>query len=203
MADGFAPKSINNQLAVLGRMLHVAVEWNVIGAAPNIKPLRCPKEELDFLDFAEAKRLVEATAPEWRPMVVTALNTGLRQGELLALRWGGRGPEGGTPDRQAQRLEGVVGTPKSGRSREVPLNETALDALRGQRHLRGPLVFCNQDGSRLAFTQCYWPLVVACRRAGLRRVQWHALRHTFASHLVMRGVPLKAVATLLATAQRP
>jgi integrase len=45
--------------------------------------------------------------------------------------------------------------------------------------------------------ECKWPLWRACKRAGLRRIGWHVLRHTFASHLVMRGVPLKAVQELL------
>lgn len=92
---------------------------------------------------------------------------------------------------------GIVGTPKSGKFREVPLSEHAAAALKGERHLRGPLVFCDQDGQPFTHTAAKWPLWRACRRAGLRLVQWHVLRHTFASHLVMRGVPLKAVQELL------
>lgn len=44
---------------------------------------------------------------------------------------------------------------------------------------------------------CKWPLRAACERAGIRLVGWHVLRHTFASHLVMRGAPLEAVQELL------
>jgi site-specific recombinase XerD len=45
--------------------------------------------------------------------------------------------------------------------------------------------------------QAKWPLWRACKKAGLRMIGWHVLRHTFASHLAMRGVPLKAVQELL------
>jgi site-specific recombinase XerD len=58
-------------------------------------------------------------------------------------------------------------------------------------------VFCTIDGEMIKYTELRHPLWRACRKAGLRPVQWHACRHTFASHLVMRGVPLKAVQELL------
>jgi integrase len=45
--------------------------------------------------------------------------------------------------------------------------------------------------------ECKWPMRRACRRARLRKITWHVLRHTFASHLVMSGVPLKAVQELM------
>jgi site-specific recombinase XerD len=58
-------------------------------------------------------------------------------------------------------------------------------------------VFCTMDGRMLKYTELPHPLWRSCRKAGLRMIQWHSLRHTFASHLVMRGVPLKAVQELL------
>ncbi|HLL22876.1 MAG TPA: tyrosine-type recombinase/integrase [Kofleriaceae bacterium] len=72
-----------------------------------------------------------------------------------------------------------------------------LAALKAHRHLRGPLVFCTMDGTMLTCGEMKWPLWRACKRAGLRRIGWHVLRHTFASHLAMRGAPLKAIQELL------
>ena len=113
------------------------------------------------------------------------LTTGLRQGELLALRWEDVDLVRGRLLVRRAVARGVVGTPKSGKSREIPLNEKALAALKRQRHLRGELVFCDAAGRMLRKGACKWPLWTACRRAGLRRIGWHTLRHTFASHLVM------------------
>jgi site-specific recombinase XerD len=92
---------------------------------------------------------------------------------------------------------GIVGPPKGGRSREVALSPEAVRALKAHRHLRGELVFCTSDGRMLKKNECKHPLWRACKQAGLRRIGWHVLRHTFASHLVMRGAPLKAVQELL------
>jgi site-specific recombinase XerD len=79
----------------------------------------------------------------------------------------------------------------------VPLSQRAIGALKAQRHLRGKLVFCEDSGEPLADHLLRPPLRRACKRAGLREIGWHVLRHTFASHLVMRGATLKAVQELL------
>jgi site-specific recombinase XerD len=75
--------------------------------------------------------------------------------------------------------------------------EEVRAALKSHRHLRGPLVFCDVDGHMLTKGELKSPLVNACRRAGLRHVGWHKLRHSFASHLAMRGAPLKAIQELM------
>ena len=64
----------------------------------------------------------------------------------------------------------VVGTPKSGKSREVPLAASVLTALKAHRHLRGELVFCNEDGAMRKKGQAKWPpLWRACKNAGWPR----------------------------------
>ncbi len=199
LAEGLSPKRTNNLLGVLHRMLVVAHEWGFLAAVPKFKLLKVPPQEFDFLTFEEADRLVAAADPSWRPMVLTAVKTGLRMGELRALRWEDVDLAAGRlVVRQAAWLD-QVGTTKTGQSRrEVPLCEALLVALKQHHHLRGPLVFCNRDGSMLSTNDCEYHLRERiCRHAGLRRFGWHVLRHTFASHLVMRGVPLKVVQELL------
>ena len=90
-----------------------------------------------------------------------------------------------------------MGSPKNGRTREVALSPETVAKLKEHRHLRGELVFCFETGRALTENELRRPLYRACRRAGIRRIGWHVLRHTFASHLVMRGVALKSVQELL------
>jgi integrase len=191
------PKTVNNQLTCLRRMLMVAVEWGELAHAPPIKWLRVPAQAFDFLSFEEAERLLGAADEGWVAMITTAAKTGLRQGELLGLRWEDVDLRAGRLVVRQAVAKGIVGTPKNGRAREIPLSDEARAALKAHRHLRGPLVFCGDDGRMLTSESCKWPLWRACKRAGLRRIGWHVLRHTFASHLVMRGAPLKAVQELL------
>ena len=86
---------------------------------------------------------------------------------------------------------------RNSRNRELPLSGDALAALKTQRHLKGELVFCAESGRAFKENECKWPMWRACKKAGLRKISWHVLRHTFASHLVMKGVPLKAVQELM------
>jgi site-specific recombinase XerD len=83
----------------------------------------------------------------------------------------------------------------------VPLSDVAVTTLKVFRYLKGPYVFCDASGasgSRLTHSMVKDVVPDACRRAGLgKRITTHGLRHTFASHLVMRGASLKAVQELL------
>jgi integrase len=197
IADGLSPKTVNNHLTVLRKLLDVAVEWRKLTMVPRVRWLRAPKPEFDFLTFDEAERLLSVAPPAWKPMITLGLRAGLRQGELLALRWDDVDLVAGRIVVRRAVARGKIGTPKNGRSREVPLSDAARAALREHRHLKGELVFSQEDGTLLTKGECKWPLWQSCKRAGLRRIGWHVLRHTFASHLVMRGVPLKAVQELL------
>lgn len=197
LADGFSPKTINNWLTMLRKTLAVAVDWQLLKVIPPIKWLRVPPTKFDFLTFEEADRLIAAADGEWLPMITVALKTGLRQGELLALAWDDIDLVAGRLVVSRNLSRGEITTPKNGKTREIPLGDDVLAALKRHRHLRGDVVFCTSAGNMFTKGESKHPLWRACKRAGLRRVGWHVLRHTFASHLVMRGAPIKAVQELM------
>lgn len=196
---GLCPKTINNTLGVLSKLLKLAVQWEVIDHAPPVGLLKTVKPAFDFLTFDEADRLLCAaeSEPDALTMILVAVRTGLRQGELLALQWDDVDLVKGMLQVRRAVARGIVGTPKSNRARFVSLSPHTVRGLRAHRHLRGELVFCREDGSMLTKGECRHPLWRACKRAGLRRIGWHVLRHTFASHLAMRGKPMKVIQELL------
>jgi site-specific recombinase XerD len=76
------------------------------------------------------------------------------------------------------------------------MTEQLSRALKGQRHLRGNRVFLGSDGKPITRNEMKKPLWRICRRAGLRQIGWHVLRHTFCSHLAMQGAVPKAIQEL-------
>ena len=190
-------KTINNCLTVLRRMLSIARKRGLIENVPEVEWLRPPKPDFDFLTYEEAERLLKAADGEWRTMILVALRTGLRFGELRALRWQDVDLVAGRLVVRQNIVNGITGTPKSGHAREIALGDEVLKALKGQRHLRGPLVFCDLAGRVLTVGEPRYAMERICKRAGLRQIGWHVLRHSFASHLAMRGAPLKAIQELL------
>src|SRR5690606_28327599 len=166
-----ARKTINNHLTVLRKLLSVAAEWRLLPVVPPIKWLRPPPAEFDFLTFDEAHQLIAGADDEWRAMITVALRTGLRLGELIALRWLDVDLDTGRLVVRRSVSRGVIGTPKNGRTREVPLSKQAAESLRNQAQ-RGQLVFSAPDGSMLTKGATKWPLWRACRKAELRRIGW-------------------------------
>jgi integrase len=142
-------------------------------------------------------RVIAREPDAWDDIWSALLSLGLRQGELLALRWSDVDLVAGRLVVRRSVWRGIPGPPKGGRSREVALSPEAVRALKAHRHLRGELVFCTDGGRMFTKNECKHPLWRACKRAGLRRIGWHVLRQTFASRLVMRGARLKAVQELL------
>lgn len=204
------PKTINEEIAILSKMLNVAHEWGEIDLVPPIRRLKVQAPEIEYLDFDEAERLLKVAGAErepWCAMIPIAFFTGLRLGELRGLQWSDVDLVARTIRvRRSLDDRGQMKPPKNGRSRIVDLPQRAVEILREHKHLRGPYVFCSEDGSALARWACEsktvseqhdGPVARCCRRAGLRRIGWHALRHTYASHLVMRGAHLVEVKELL------
>lgn len=103
---------------------------------------------------------------------------------------------GGLPiERQAWR--GVVDTPKGGKGRVVPMTDALKAALAAVRHLRGARVLVQDDGSDVTAKVLRGWMKSAQRQAGLRPTgNFHILRHTFCSHLAMRGAPAKVIQEL-------
>ena len=198
------PATVNTMISTLISQLNVAASWGLMSKAPSVKWLKVIPREMDFFDFDEADRLIKAAEdePELQAMVILALKTGLRIGELLALRWSDIDLIKQVLTVKRNVYGGVINeTPKSGRKRDVPLTEQVVNTLKEQRlrsALRGEYVFSNQDGTFINYkNQKNHVMPRLCRKAGLRELRWHALRHTFASHLVMLNVPLKVVQELL------
>jgi integrase len=206
-----ASKTVNNVLTVLNTLLKKAVEWDAIERMPcTIRVLPVSKGSTQFYDFDEFERLVAAaktTDPRAYILVLLASEAGLRLGEMVALRWSDIDFVKGQACVQRSAWKGQVASPKGGRLRYLPLTARLAAALREHRHLRGPLVLYQDDGSPLTEGVVQGLVRRAAQRAGLRNNGPHMLRHTFCSHLAMRGAPARAIQELaghrdLSTTQR-
>ena len=124
------------------------------------------------------------------PMVLLAMNTGMRRGELLGLRW----QDVNLP---MCMLTVTAGNAKSKQARHLPLNAEAQDVLTRWRRQTGGngLVFSGADGERMGHIKTSWEGVLEA--AKLSDFRFHDLRHDFASKLVMAGVDLNTVRELL------
>ncbi|MDX9913672.1 MAG: site-specific integrase [Candidatus Moranbacteria bacterium] len=132
----------------------------------------------------------------YKEMVLFALKTGLRFGELIALEWGDIDFKNSLATIQKSIARGHLGSPKSNKIRHVPLLGDVSEAL-SHRSQKNGFVFCREDGKPLGPVLCLNWLHRACKRAGFRNIGWHTLRHTFASHLAQNGISIVIIKELL------
>jgi integrase len=217
--SGLSRATVQKIHVVLHKALDQATSWSLVPRNPtkSVKAPRPAPEEIRPLDQEHAKTLLEAARGErFEALYVLAITTGLRQGELLGLKWEDVDLENGlirvrrTLTRNRGRL--LLDEPKTKRSRRtVRLTEAAVESLK--RHLAQQmeqmerlgnlyedegLVFATQRGTLVNPTnlrkRSFSPLL---KKAGLPTIRFHDLRHTCATLLLSRNVNPKIVSEML------
>lgn len=209
-AEGLSPSSIHRIHAVLHGALKLAVEWNLVArnVCDVVKPPQPGKKEYRVLSKDEAKQLLATAAGHWlEPVLILAITTGMRLGEILALRW---------QDIDFEQKLLVVrhtvayvkdigmqeGTPKTSKSHAaIALPGITLSALSQHRatHPAVPsaLVFCRPSGAYYTQSIVRWDFERLLVQAGLPHIRFHDLRHSAATFLLGMGVPMKIVQDIL------
>lgn len=189
------PATVNRYLAVLSHAFSIAEkEWEWVASNPcrKVRRLTEPRGRVRFLSDDERTRLLEAcrnsTETRLHPMVVLALSTGARQGELLGLRW---------PDVDTERGVAVAHHTKNGERRALPLASQSLSVLADLgrvRRLDTDLVFADSTG-QANFPRNAWEKALTA--AQIEDFRFHDLRHSAASYLAMSGATLAEIAEVL------
>jgi integrase len=205
-AQGLGPRTITLVRAVLVRALGQALKWEKVSrnAAALVDRPRAPARLDDALSVGEATAVLEAVAgARLEAVAVVVLTMGLRQGELIRLRWADVELDGDEPYVRVVRSKTAAGV------RMLGLPAVAVRALRSHRagqameRLAAPywhdpgLVFTNTIGAPLTGrTVLDWWYGV-CKAAGIPRRRFHATRHTAATLMLNNGVPLEVVSKTL------
>ncbi|MFH1699216.1 MAG: site-specific integrase [Candidatus Zixiibacteriota bacterium] len=203
--DSLSPKSVVNILIPLKEMFKHAVIWGYIKRDPSlhVKRPRVEQEEMEFLNPEEIRLFLNNVGQEYYAVLMTAVMTGMRRGELLALQWGDIDWNSNQISVRRSIFRGEFITPKSKNSiRRIVLSPMLRQALEQHRLLGNQsekeLVFSNGNGLSVdpdnLVKRGFYP---ALDRAGLHRIRFHDLRHTFASLLISQGENIKFVQSQL------
>lgn len=183
--------TINRELACLKKMYNLAIKWGEAKKNPvnDVEFLEEPPGRTRFLSEEEALRLINCSSDHLKPIVITALNTGMRLGEILSLRWN----QVYFKNVIEPYLE--IAKTKNNKKRFIPLNDDMVDLFKSLEDNGSPYVFLGTHGDRL--TTVRKPFVKSLKQAGIKDFRFHDLRHTFASHYVMNGGDLLALKEIL------
>lgn len=181
--------TVNRGLATLKSLFNRAIDWEEydgLNPVKKVKFLKEPNHRLRFLEKEEIVKLIESSPEHLKPIVIVAVNTGMRLREILNLKW---------EDIDLKREVLYLYNTKSGKKREIPLNAQVKATLISIQNDKNEYAFCREDGTRVLDIRK--PFFTALKRSGIIDFRFHDLRHTAASHLVMAGVDLNTVRELL------
>jgi integrase len=200
MSKSLKPASVNRLLGNMKHMLTMAVKWDLLSTNPftGVRLLHVPDAVERILEWDEEIKLLGAcdrvNLPLLRPLLILALNTGMRKGELLALQW--------VRADLIRRLILVQNGKTEVSERRIPMNETVFDVLSKLSSKRyGDFVFPSDRkmGRHLRdFKKAYTKAIFLAK---IPPIRFHDLRHTFATRLLRAGVDLITVQKLLGHAK--
>lgn len=219
LEEGLAARTVGKLHVVLHRALQDAVRWGIVGrnVCDAVRPPKVQTQEMRALSADESRQfLAAAQGDPLEALYTLAVTTGLRQGELLGLKWQDVDLEAGQLQvrRTIARVNGqgfVEQEPKSARSRRsISLTPMAVTALRQHRARQlqwrleaiawedNDLVFANEVGRPIEaqnlMRRSFYPLL---ERAELQRMRFHDLRHTAATLMLAQGIHPKVVQEML------
>ena len=187
------PRTIAIDLACLRHMFNLAMKWGKAVSNP-VREVKFPKElqtKDRILSEEEEARLLEAVrstakSKHLEPIIVTALQTGMRKGEILNLKWSNVDFK--------NRIITVEGT-KTGEIRRIPMNKKLTGVLESaKKESEGEYVFSENGKPYLDVKTGWW---TALEKAKIEGFRFHDLRHTFGSRLGMDGVDITAIAEMM------
>ena len=192
---GVKAYTINFELTALRTMFYVAVRMGYLEANPgkNIRKLKTDdSKRRRFLTEDECKKLMASTPEQFTSVICTFLNTGMRLSELINLEWSDIDLE----SRVIKIQKKSFWLPKAG-ERIIPINNAMLEIFK-KLPKQSNFVFTNKKGKKYCGQNVRLKLITYAKRAGIVNLsEVHALRHTFASQLLMKGADLPSVQKLL------
>lgn len=200
--------TINKYVKFMSAIYNFMIDNDAITRNPiaRIKPLKEIKnDKIRALSTEEVQALLTKTKvvyPDFYPLLFTALFTGMRRGELMALTWNSINWVRGKITVDKNYVNGRLGTPKSSKTRYVDMSDELARVLKEWRlacpHSELSLVFPNSEGKyQSADNMIKRRFIPSLNRAGIDLIRFHDLRHTYASLLLANGAPMKYVQTQL------
>jgi len=192
-AEGASPRTINYELTLMSHAFNIAIkEWEWVNDNPvkRVKKERVHNTIERWLSLEEEERLLKVS-PKWlQDIIIFAIHTGLRQSELLNLKWS-------QVDMNRQTI--TISEQKNGGIDTLPLSQTAMHVLRERESVSSganDYVFPNSVNRRRGNRDLLKAFYVAMKRAEIENFRFHDLRHTFATRLVQQGVGIFEVQKL-------
>lgn len=173
------PATVNRDLSVLRRVLNWGVEEGILSANPlgRLRMERERRTKRPVLSLREERLLMAAAPDHLRRIILCALHTGMRRGEILGQRWE-------DIDFDNRILYVTHSKTPEGEARDIPLTGALYAMLHASRRERGPVF--TYDGSAIKIVKTTWASTL--RRAGIRHIRFHDLRHTANTRMMLAGV---------------
>ncbi|MFH0992290.1 MAG: site-specific integrase [bacterium] len=193
-----SPVSVNVELRMLRSAFNTARRWKLIeyNIFEGIQLARIPEQVPTFLSKSDFSKLLACIEEEWLKEIVTfAVLTGMRQGEIINLKW----KHLNLQDRIIHLQSSPNFKTKQGKMRVIPLNETVFYMLQSKWEKNCSEFVFTLNGSQIKGCWLSHLFKKYVRKAKLEneKIHFHSLRHTFATWLVQDGVPIYEVQKLL------